>query len=181
MQHESQQHARNTGVRLQMFADHPALERTWFGDLAAVADNLTKNGRPRSPMVSSIRAIAVMAIRWRDSQPSRLYGDLDHRQEIIKSPDTMKPYFSRLHCPLLRRHFEFSFWYDSVACERIHLSRGSPYFWVAIQAVMRSSRTSRGSAPESMTWSWKARISNLSPSSFLARSRSARISSWPIL
>ena len=36
---------------------------------------------------------------------------------------------------------------------------------------MRSSRTSSGNAPESRTWSWKARRSNLSPSSFFALSR----------
>jgi hypothetical protein len=38
----------------------------------------------------------------------------------------------------------------------------------AIQASMRSLSTSSGRAPESSTWSWKARRSNLSPRAFLA-------------
>ena len=54
-------------------------------------------------------------------------------------------------------------------------------FCAAIQESMRSLRTSSGNAPASSTWSWKARSSNLSPSAFLARSRSSRILSWPIL
>src|SRR5262249_25537961 len=56
-----------------------------------------------------------------------------------------------------------------------------PDFTSAIQASVRASSTSSGSAPPPRISSWKERMSNLSPNSFLARSRSSRIFSWPIL
>src|SRR5580658_10186784 len=56
-----------------------------------------------------------------------------------------------------------------------------PHFWLAIQSSIRLSSTSSGSAPESSTWSWKPRMSNLSPNSFFARSRSSRIFNCPTL
>src|SRR5581483_3792571 len=54
-------------------------------------------------------------------------------------------------------------------------------FCAAIHASVRASSTSSGRAPPFSISSWKARMSNLSPSSFFARSRSARNLSWPIL
>jgi hypothetical protein len=55
------------------------------------------------------------------------------------------------------------------------------YFCAAIQSFTRCSSTSSGSAPESSTSSWNARISNFAPSAVFARCRSSRIFSCPIL
>ena len=54
-------------------------------------------------------------------------------------------------------------------------------FCAAIQASTFRSTMSSGTAPVESTVSWKARMSNLSPSAAFARSRSSRNFSWPIL
>ncbi len=54
-------------------------------------------------------------------------------------------------------------------------------FCSAIHLFVRASSMSSGSAPPSRISSWNLRMSNLGPSSFLARSRSSRIFNWPSL
>src|SRR5271163_1112893 len=53
--------------------------------------------------------------------------------------------------------------------------------WAEIQVLTRVSRTSRGRLPPLNTSSWKVRMSKCEPRCCLARSRSSRILSWPIL